>query len=81
MFVAATSGRRILTAVETGIKEALANYSDFNTSAQISYYDPYDYHSFVDAGKAIVDAKPDGVLLMPTAPQYTKVLYRCPQHM
>ena len=62
------------TAVETGIKEALANYSDFNTSAQISYYDPYDYHSFVDAGKAIVDAKPDGVLLAPTAPQYTKVL-------
>ncbi|WP_321331120.1 LacI family DNA-binding transcriptional regulator [uncultured Bacteroides sp.] len=62
------------TAVETGISEALANYSDFNTSANISYYDPYDYHSFVDAGNAILKAEPDGVLLAPTAPQYTKRL-------
>ncbi|MBP1614372.1 MAG: transcriptional regulator [Bacteroidetes bacterium] len=62
------------TAVETGISEALANYSDFNTSAHMFYYDPYNYHSFVDAGKAILEAQPDGVLLAPTAPQYTKEL-------
>ncbi|WP_321480154.1 LacI family DNA-binding transcriptional regulator [uncultured Bacteroides sp.] len=62
------------TAVETGINEALQNYSDFNTSAHISYYDPYNYHSFVNAGKMIIEKEPDGVLLAPTAVQYTKEL-------
>ena len=37
------------TAVETGIHEAIATYSDFNTSVKINYYDPYDYHSFENA--------------------------------
>ena len=40
------------TAVELGIHEAIATYSDFNTSVKINYYDPYDYHSFVDASEA-----------------------------
>ena len=30
------------TAVETGIHEAIATYSDFNTSVRINYYYPYD---------------------------------------
>ena len=42
------------TAVELGIHEAIATYSDFNTSVKINYYDPYDYHSFVDASEAIL---------------------------
>ena len=41
------------TAVETGIHEAIATYSDFNTSVKINYYDPYDYHSFENASEAI----------------------------
>lgn len=60
------------TAIETGIYEAITTYSDFNTSVKINYYDPYDYHSFVSASKAILAEEPDGVMVAPTAPQYTK---------
>ena len=60
------------TAVELGIHEAIATYSDFNTSVKINYYDPYDYHSFVNASEAILALQPDGVMMAPTAPQYTK---------
>ena len=60
------------TAVENGIHEAIVTYSDFNTSVKISYYDPYDYHSFADASEAILAEQPDGVMVAPTAPQYTK---------
>ncbi|MDD3039797.1 LacI family DNA-binding transcriptional regulator [Bacteroides sp.] len=60
------------TAIEAGIYEAVTAYSDFNTSVEINYYDPYDYHSFVNASKAILKEKPDGVMVAPTAPQYTK---------
>ena len=60
------------TAVEWGIHDAISAYSDFNTSVKIRYYDPYDYHSFVDASQAILTGNPDGVMMVPTAPQYTK---------
>lgn len=60
------------TAIEKGIHEALANYSDFHISAVISYYDPYDYNSFVDTGNAILAESPEGVLLAPTIAQYTR---------
>ena len=60
------------TEVELGIHEAIATYSDFNTSVKINYYDPYDYHSFVDASETIMTLQPDGVMVAPTAPQYTK---------
>ena len=39
---------------------------------KINYYDPYDYHSFVDASETIITLQPDGVMVAPTAPQYTK---------
>lgn len=57
--------------VETGIQQATAAYSDFNIQVLLSYYDPYDYHSFDLASQQIVEMKPDGVLFAPTAPQYT----------
>jgi len=60
------------TAVEIGINDALIAYSDFNVSITLSYYDPYDYHSFTDAAKAILEEAPDGIMFAPTAPQYTK---------
>lgn len=60
------------TAVEAGISEALVTYSDFNTTVTTTYYDPYDYQSFVDASNAIIDRHPDGVMVAPTVPQYTK---------
>ncbi|NDV67133.1 LacI family DNA-binding transcriptional regulator [Bacteroides sp. 224] len=61
------------TAIEQGIKEALVDYSDFHISAQITYYDPYDYHSFVTESNHILEGEPDGVLMAPTAPKYTKI--------
>ena len=60
------------TAVEAGIQEATATYSDFNIQVHLSYYDPYDYLSFEQASCQIVDMQPDGVLFAPTAPQYTQ---------
>lgn len=60
------------TDVEKGIDQALETYSDFNVTARLSYYDPYDYHSFVQASRKIQELEPDGVILAPTAPQYTK---------
>ncbi len=60
------------TDVEAGIRQALETYSDFNINADILYYDPYDYHSFETAALQILDTNPDGVMVAPTAPQYTK---------
>lgn len=60
------------TAVESGISEALATYSDFNTTVRTTYYDPYDYESFATKAKAIIEQHPDGVMVAPTVPQYTK---------
>lgn len=60
------------TDVETGIYDAVETYSDFNVAVQISYYDPYDYHSFAEASGRILEQKPDGVMFAPTIPQYTK---------
>lgn len=62
------------TAVEAGISEALVAYSDFNTTVKTTYYDPYDYQSFVEASCAIIEGHPDGVMVAPTVPQYTKGL-------
>ena len=38
----------------------------------LSYYDPYDYHSFAEASRQILSLEPDGVMFAPTVPQYTK---------
>ena len=59
------------TDIEAGIREATLAYSDFNIQADVTHYDPYDYHSFEQASQQIVEKQPDGVLLAPTAPQYT----------
>lgn len=61
------------TAIEEGINEALRNYSDFNISARITYYDPYDYNSFAATSRSILEESPDGVLLAPTIAKYTRV--------
>lgn len=59
------------TDVESGIQEALTTYSDFNITVELSYYDPYDYRSFAEAARNIIEQEPDGVMLAPTIPQYT----------
>lgn len=64
------------TAIENGIYDALNDYSDFHISAALSYYDPYDYHSFVEEGNKILNTQPDGLLLAPTIAEYTTILTR-----
>lgn len=59
------------TDVETGIWKAVDTYSDFNIEVLISYYDPYDYHSFAQVADVVLSQSPDGVLLAPTAPPFT----------
>ncbi len=60
------------TEVQQGIQQALTSYTDFNITVRLSYYDPYDYHSFAEASAAILEQSPDGVLFAPTAPAYSK---------
>ena len=60
------------TDAETGIHNAVETYSDFNVAVHLSYYDPYDYHSFAEASGQILALEPDGVMFAPTVPQYTK---------
>lgn len=60
--------------VEKGIHEAVSTYSDFHISANITYYDRYDFRSFTDASRAIINQQPDGVMFAPTIPQYSKEL-------
>lgn len=60
------------TDVEAGIHNAVKTYSDFNVDVRFSYYDPYDYHSFEETARLILQSEPDGVLFAPTIPQYTK---------
>ena len=59
------------TDVEHGIHKATNAYSDFNVTIHISYYDPYNYISFGQAAKEILDSGPDGVIFAPTTPIYT----------
>lgn len=60
--------------VEKGIDDAVSTYSDFHISVDITYYDRYDFRSFINASQAIVSRQPDGVMFAPTAPQYSKEL-------
>lgn len=60
------------TDVEKGIHEAVTTYSDFQISVDITYYDRYDFRSFISAGKSILEGEPDGVMFAPTSPQYSK---------
>lgn len=60
------------TAVEKGITDAVAAFSDFNISIKMCYYDAYDYTSFTSAGNAIIAEHPDGVIVSPTIPQITR---------
>ncbi len=62
----------IMEDVKTGIHNAVETYSDFNVAVHLSYYDPYDYHSFAEASGQILALEPDGVMFAPTVPQYTK---------
>ena len=60
------------TDIETGIHQAVSSYSDFNVAVVLYYYDPYNYRSFKKEAEKILAASPDGVMVAPTAPRYTK---------
>lgn len=64
------------TAVEAGIHDALIAYSDFNISVDLSYYDPFDYHSFVNVAQGILEQAPDGVMFAPTVAAAYEIFHR-----
>lgn len=59
------------TDVETGIKNAVNAFSDFNISVEIHYYDPFYYDSFTNTAKDLLTNNPDGVIVAPTVTQNT----------
>ncbi|MGN0037101.1 MAG: substrate-binding domain-containing protein [Bacteroidaceae bacterium] len=61
------------TAVEKGIHEAAAAFSDFQVSIRLRYYDPYDYRSFLSEGDEALKDAPDGVIFAPTAEHCTRL--------
>ena len=63
------------TDVETGIHNAVETYSDFNVAVHLSYYDPYDYHSFAEASGQILSLEPDGVMFAPHRSTIHQALY------
>ncbi len=60
------------TDVEKGISKALSTYSDFNTTVKTTYYDPYDYQSFV-MQVTLYSTASDGVMVAPTVREYTRI--------
>lgn len=59
------------TDVELGMRRAVETFSDFHITLSVTYYDQYEYDSFINAGKEILGNEPDGVLLAPTIPEMT----------
>lgn len=57
--------------VERGIMQGTQAYTDFYVGHTLSFYDPYDYHSFTDAANRILEEDPDGVLFAPTRTEFT----------
>ena len=64
------------SAVEKGITNALKAFSDFHISIKTTYYDPYDYQSFISSANKITDINPDGVMVAPTIQAYTESFIR-----
>lgn len=61
------------TAVEEGINAALKDYSDFNISIHVKYYDPYIFSSFFAASNELLHLEPDGIMLSPSDPKMTRL--------
>lgn len=59
------------TDVELGMQRAVKTFSDFHIALSVVYYDQYEYTSFINAGKEVLQQEPDGVLLAPTIPEMT----------
>ncbi len=58
-------------AVENGMKKAVSNYSDFNITMTIVYYDQIKLNSFLDIANKSLELKPDGIILSPTTAEIT----------
>lgn len=54
------------TDVEIGMRQAVKDFSDFNISLVTEYYDQYTRGSFIEAGKRLLEASPDGMITSPT---------------
>lgn len=54
-----------------GIKLGEQAFADFRLNISITFYDPYNYYSFEQAGQEIITASPDGVILVPPDNKYT----------
>lgn len=55
-----------------GMYHASTQYADFKVHTTISYYDPYNLYAFEISAQKLLDAHPDGVVMAPTEPKYSK---------
>ena len=58
--------------VEKGMKQATRDFSDFNISLTIGYYDQYELDSFASSAKKLLELKPDGMIISPITEAGTK---------
>lgn len=52
--------------VEKGMEQATRDFSDFNLSLIIEYYDQYELSSFVTSARKLLESKPDGIVISPS---------------
>ena len=62
--------------VESGMRQAVRAFSDFHISLDTFYYDQYESSSFMDMGTKLLESRPDGVILSPTAEEETAHLVK-----
>lgn len=55
-----------------GMQHASGEYSDFKVHTTIVYYDPYNLYAFETSAQQLLDAQPDGVIMVPTEPHYSR---------
>jgi len=58
--------------VEQGAQRAEDDLRDFNTSVEVLYYERFDKNSFLNKGKECLEAKPDGVVIVPEDVEVTR---------
>ncbi len=58
--------------VEKGMEQAMHDFSDFNISLVIDYYDQYESGSFTLAAQKLLQSEPDGMVISPAIEKETE---------
>lgn len=60
--------------VEKGFNQCVKEFSDFNISLSIEYYDQYESGAFITVGKHVLETCPDGLVIAPPDKGQTEIV-------